>query len=214
MRRMKMNVRICLVCLVLSTGCLKINAQTFEIQQLLLDCEKLAQLKSIYKNLVKGYEILSTGYNAVKDISEGNFDLHDLFLDNLLKASPVVRNYKRVADIIDCELKIVSEYGNAYDRFKQDANFSPDEILYIGKVYSNLIDQSVKGLGDLTDIITDDILRASDNERLNQIDKLYSEMKDRLHFLRYFNNNTTLLALQRAREKNDVNAIKNIYGIN
>jgi hypothetical protein len=211
---MKTAVKILIPCLLMFFACLKANAQTFEIQQLILDVNKLAQLKSIYKDLVKGYDILSKGYGAVKDISEGNFDLHKLFLDDLLEVSPAVQKYQMVADIINSELQIMSEYDNAYSRFKQDNNFSPDEILYIGKVYSKLIDESVKGLSDLTTIITDGLLRASDDERLNQIDKLAAEMTDRLHFLRYFNNNRTVLALQRAREKNDVNTIKNIYGIN
>ena len=201
---MKQKVKMLLICLSISCVCLRTKAQSFEIQQLLLDCEKLTQLKDIYSDMKKGYEILSEGYNAVKDISEGNFDLHKLFLDDLLKASPAVQKYQKVADIINCELQIISEYGNAYNRFKQDDNFSPDEIIYIGKVYSKLIDESVKGLSDLTTVITDGVLRASDDERFNQIDKLDAEMKDRLHFLRYFNNNTTILALQRARERNDV----------
>ena len=211
---MKEKVKILLVCVSIFCVHLKTIAQSFEIQQLLLDCKKLTELKNIYKDMMKGYEILSEGYNAVKDVSEGNFDLHKLFLDDLLKASPAVQQYQKVADIINCELLIISEYGKAYKRFKQDDNFSPDEIIYIGKVYSKLIDESVKGLSDLATVITDGILRASDDERLNQIDKLDAAMKDRLQFLRYFNNNTTILALQRAREKNDVNAIKNIYGIN
>ena len=211
---MKRKMKILIPCLWILCACTKINAQSFEIQQLILDVNKLAQLKSIYKDLVKGYDILSKGYNAVKDISEGNFDLHKLFLDELLKASPAVQNYQKVANIINSELQIMSEYSKAYDRFKQDNNFSPDEIIYIGKVYSKLIDESVDGLSDLTTVITGDILRASDDERLAQIDKLDSEMMDRLQFLRHFNNNTTILALQRARENNDVNTIKNIYGIN
>jgi hypothetical protein len=195
-------------------GSYKTKAQSFEIQQLILDVEKLSQLKNIYSDLVKGYEILSEGYNAVKDISQGNFDLHNMFLDALMKASPVVQKYQKVANIINCELQIISEYGTAYNRFKQDDNFSPDEIIYIAKVYNNLIDESMKGLSDLTTVITDNTLRASDDERLNIIDQLDAEMQNRLSFLRYFNNNTTVLALQRAREKNDVNTIKNIYGIN
>jgi len=210
---MKWSVRILLLCLLLLCATQQSKAQSFEAQQLILDVEKLSQLKNIYSDLVKGYDILSEGYNAVKDISEGNFDLHKLFLDNLLKASPVVQKYEKVADIIQCELNIISEYGTAYDRFKQDDNFSPDEILYIGKVYNNLIDESIKGLSDLTTVITDNTLRASDDERLNMIDRLDEEMENRLSFLRYFNNNTTVLALQRAREKNDIGAIKNIYGI-
>ena len=211
---MKCSLRILLPCLLLIFTTQKSKAQSFEAQQLILDVEKLSQLKNIYSDLVKGYDILSEGYNAVKDISEGNFDLHKLFLDNLLKASPVVRKYQKVTDIIQCELNIISEYGTAYNRFKQDENFSPDEILYIGKVYNNLMDESIKGLSDLTTVITNNTLRASDDERLNLIDKLDEEMQNRLSFLRYFNNNTTVLALQRAREKNDVSTIRNIYGIN
>lgn len=191
----------------------KVNAQSFEFQQLMLDIEKLSQLKSIYKDVVKGYEILSEGYQAVSDISQGNFDLHQLFLDGLLKASPVVQKYQKVADIIHCQLQIISEYGTAYNRFKQDENFSPDEIIYISKVYNNLINESVQGLSDLTTAITDNTIRASDDERLNIVDQLDREMQERLSFLRYFNNNTSVLSLQRAKEKNDVGTIKNIYGV-
>lgn len=211
---MKWILKSLLLCCFLTFGCFKSNAQSFEIQQLILDFEKLMQLKDIYSDLVKGYEILSEGYQAVSDISKGNFDLHQLFLDGLLKANPIVQKYEKVGDIINCELRIISEYGTAYDRFKADKNFSPDEIIYIGKVYNNLIDQSIKGLSDLTNVLTDNVMRASDDERLSEIDRLDSEMQDRLSFLRYFNNNTTVLALQRAREQNDVNTIKNIYGIN
>ena len=211
---MKWIFKILLLCCFFTFGCFKLNAQSFEIQQLILDIEKLTQLKDIYSDLIKGYEILSEGYQAVSDISKGNFDLHHLFLDGLLKANPVVQKYEMVGDIINCELRIISEYGTAYDRFKTDKNFSPDEIIYIGKVYNNLIDQSIKGLSDLTSVLTDNVMRASDDERLSEIDRLDLEMQDRLNFLRYFNNNTIVLALQRAREQNDVNTIKNIYGLN
>lgn len=211
---MKCSVKILLPFLLLIVTSHKTRAQSFEVQQLILDVEKLSQLKNIYSDLVKGYEILSDGYNAVSDISHGNFDLHKLFLDRLLKASPIVQKYQKVGDIIQCELHLISEYKTAYNRFKEDNNFSPDEITYIVKVYNNLINESIKGLSDLTTVITDNTLRASDDERLNVIDQLDSEMESRLSFLRYFNNNTTVLALQRAREKNDVNTLKNIYGIN
>lgn len=210
---MKRSARILLTCLLSMLISYKSKAQSFEAQQLILDVEKLSQLKNIYSDLVKGYEILSEGYNAVSDISHGNFDLHKLFLDGLLKASPLVQKYWKVADVVECELHIISEYKTAFNRFKQDNNFSPDEIIYVAKVYNNLLGESLKGLSDLTTVITDNTLRASDDERLNLIDQLDADMQNRLSFLRYFNNNTTVLALQRAREKNDVNTVKNIYGV-
>lgn len=210
---MKKTIILLLVLVVCTTVNYKAKAQSFEVQQLILDCEKLVQLKDIYSDLVKSYDILSQGYNAVRDISKGNFDLHDIFLGGLMKVSPVVQQYSKVADIIDYEIMIISEYSTAFERFKADKNFSPDEILYIGGVYDNLVDESLKGIGDLTNVITDGLLRASDDERLVQIDKLYDEMKDRLTFLRHFNNNTSVLSLQRARSKNDLNTVSGIYGV-
>src|SRR4051812_4125515 len=97
MKRCVMMIILCVPLLFAST---QSKAQEQEIQQLLLDVEKLAQLKNILTDLKKGYEILSGGYQTIKNISEGNFNLHQTFLDGLLQVSPVVRNYKRVADII------------------------------------------------------------------------------------------------------------------
>ena len=91
------------LCLLLSSY--TSNAQSAEIQQLILDWQKLAQLRKILSNMYKGYEIVSKGYSAVKDISEGNFSLHETFLDKLLQVSPVIKEYKRVADIINCQQK-------------------------------------------------------------------------------------------------------------
>jgi hypothetical protein len=57
----------------------QVVAQSTEIQQLLLNVEKLAQLKKILSNMKKGYEIVSNGYNTIKDISKGNLTCMRLF---------------------------------------------------------------------------------------------------------------------------------------
>ena len=205
--------RMIFVLLLLSGATLKLSAQAAEIEQLLLNVEKLAQFKQILADLKKGYEIVSTGYNTIKNISQGNFDLHKTFLDGLLEVSPAIRNYKRVADIISCQLLIVKEYKNAFHRFQQDGNFTPDEIKYLGSVYSNLFKQSLKNLDALATILTDRDLRMSDDERLKAIDDVFNSMQDKLLFLRHFNNNTTILAIQRAKERNDVLTAQKIYGL-
>src|SRR5664279_4463076 len=88
-------------------------SQSQEAKQLLLDVEKLAQLKNILTDLKKGYEIVSGGYNAIKNISEGNFNLHAVFLNSLLEISPTVKKYRRIVDIVSTQLKIVSQYKTA-----------------------------------------------------------------------------------------------------
>ena len=191
----------------------KLFAQSDEAQQLLLNVEKLAQFKQILSDMKKGYQIVVTGYSTIKNLSQGNFNLHKTFLDALMEVSPAVRKYKKVADIINDQILIVKEYKNAFSRFKKDNNFNPEEIDYLGKVYTNLFKQSLNNLDELTIIITANKLRMSDDERLAAIDRIYNDMQDKLMFLRHFNNNTTILALQRAREKNDAVTMKTIYGI-
>lgn len=191
----------------------QVKAQSYEAQQLLLDFEKLIQLKGILSNMYKAYQIVSEGYENIKNISEGNFNLHDAFLNSLLQVSPFVQKYKRIADVVSDQLELVSEYKTAFNQFKQDKNFSPEEIVYMEKVYSNLFDESLNDLDALFMVITAGELRMSDDERLNAIDDVYENIEDKLTFLRYFNNNTKILALQRERDANDVNTIRGVYGL-
>jgi DNA repair ATPase RecN len=188
-----------------------ITAQKQEIQQLILNIEKLAQFKQILKDMKKGYEILSGGYNTVKDLSEGNFSLHETFLDALMQVSPTVRNYRRIGDIVNYQVLLVKEYKSAFKRFRDSENFNAEEIAYFERVYDNLFKQSLRNLDELTSVITANKMRMSDDERLASIDKIYADMQDKLLFLRNFNNNTAVLALQRAKERNDVNAMRSMY---
>lgn len=210
-----MNKLIVILCLLFVSMSLSFSAsaQEDEIEQLLLNVEKLTQFKQILSDMKKGYEILSDGYNTIKNIAEGNFNLHKAFLDGLLEVSPTVRNYRRVADIVNDQLTLVKEYRNAYDRFRQDNNFNTDEIGYIAKVYDNLLKESLRNLDELLTVITAGKARMSDDERLQAIDNIYSDMQDKLMFLQHFNNKTTILAVQRAKERNDAQTIKKIYGL-
>lgn len=192
----------------------QITAQKQEIQQLILNIEKLAQFKQILKDMKKGYEILSGGYNTVKDLSEGNFSLHETFLDALLQVSPTVKNYRRIGDIVNYQVLLVKEYKSAFSRFRDSENFNAEEIAYFERVYNNLFKQSLRNLDELTSVITANKMRMSDDERLAAIDKIYADMQDKLLFLRNFNNNTTVLALQRAKEHNDTRAMRSIYKLN
>ncbi len=203
----------CILTLILISTSTRLSAQSQEAEQLLLNVEKLAQLKQILSDLKKGYQIVSSGYNTFKNISEGNFNLHQAYLDGLMQVSPTVRNYKKAADIIHYHLLIVKEYKNAYSRFKKDNSFDPQEIKYLGKVYSNMFNQSLKNLDALATVITAGKLRMSDDERLKAIDDICNSIQDKLTFLRYFNNSTAILAIQRARQTKDAGTLQKIYGI-
>lgn len=190
----------------------KAKAQADEIAQLLLNVEKLAQLKQILSDLEKGYRILNGGYNTIKNISQGNFSLHKVFLDGLMEVSPAVRRYYKVAEIVDYQVRLVKEYKAAQNSFMRSGLYTVQELDYIGKVYANLFNTSLRNLDELALVITADKLRMRDDERLASIDRIHTEAGDMLQFLRYFNGNTTLLGAQRQNEQRDLETMQNIHG--
>ena len=191
----------------------KVSAQAKEIAQLVLDIEKLAQFKQILTDLKKGYEIIRGGYNTIKNISQGSFTLHQNYLDGLMQVSPQVRKYKRIADIINYQILLVKEYKLAFGRFKGSHAFTLQELDYMSHVYDGLFKQSLASLDELTTVITANKLRMSDDERLKAIDRIYADVLDKLLFLRDFNNKMAILAVQRAKEKNDAGVMRSIYNL-
>lgn len=210
---MKKITMILLVALLGIASQHKAKAQADEIAQLLLNVEKLAQYKQILSDLKKGYDILNGGYQSIKDLSEGNFSIHKTFLDGLMQVSPAVRKYYKVGEIIDYQVRLVKEYKAAQDKYIRSGLFTVSELNYIGKIYSNLFDNSLRNLDELTLVITANKLRMNDDERLASIDRIHAESSDMLQFLRHFNGSTTLLGAQRQNEKQDISTMDNIHGI-
>lgn len=204
-----------IVLLILTLGLkpVKAVAQTNEAIQLALNIKKLDQLRKILKNMYDSYKIITEGYNRVQGIVNGNYKIHQVFLDGLYQVNPSIRSYKKVGDIISYQTRIIKEYKGAYSRFKESKVFGPQEIVYLGEVYGNLMDQSLKNLDELSMILMAGKLRMSDDERLAVIDRIYGEMLDKLAFLRSFNNKTSILALQRHRQQQELLLMQQLYDI-
>lgn len=189
-------------------------AQTVETQQLILNWEKLEQLRKTLDNIYVTYRVLDRGYNTIKRISEGNYALHDVFFKGLAAISPTVRNYRRIPHIIEYQKLLVKEYKYAYNRFRQDPNLTFDELEYLASVYAFIVNASIRNLEDLITVITASDVQMSDAERMQIIDRIFFDMEDKVLFVRYFNNSTQLVAIQRARSRNDIRTMQQVYGIN
>lgn len=193
--------------------CLNAKAQTDEAAQLLLNWEKLQQLEEILDNMYVGYKVLSKGYTTIRNIAEGNYSIHQAFMDGLMAVNPSVRNYKRIPLIIGYQRLLLDEYKRAFGRFKTDRNFTVDEIMYLESVYNFLFQASLRNLDDLAMVITATRLRMTDDERMQAIDRIFYDMESKVMFLRRFNNSTQLLAIQRERQNSEVETTRKLYEV-
>lgn len=190
----------------------RLHAQTEEAAQLVVNYEKLLQLEEILDNMYKGYKIISKGYNTIKDIAEGNFNIHDAFLNGLYAVNPTIRNYKKIPYIIQFQKFIAYESKRAFNQFKTDPNLTYREIKYLESMYGYLLKQSLRNLDELLMIITSTRLGMNDDERLIALDRIYLDLENKVVFIKMSNSSTQMLLLQRARETRQINTVRKLHG--
>ena len=195
----------------LSAGGVRAQGVDQLIEQLVLDIQKLSQLKTILRDMKDGYQVLDKGYSNIRDIVSGNFSLHKVFLDGLLAVSPNVRGYYKVPGIIDKERSIVAETQSAGRRWISSGVFTPEELGYIQRTYAVLVDRAGGCLERLTMVTTADALRMTDADRMEAIDRIHADVTVQLEGLRRFNDAVTIQAMQRAKERNNIQSLKILY---
>ncbi len=191
------------------------NAQSVAdlVTQLSFDTEKLTSIKATLQEMYQGYENLEKGYTHIRDIVQGNFNLHKFFLDGLWILSPVVRDDPRITDILNKAYRIALGYKTATSNLYGSGVFSPQELDYIIGVYSSLLQQSLQAAEELTMVSTDNQLRMSDDQRLQALDRIDVTITGQLVFLQQFSNSLSIQAAQRMKEANSINTLKSIYGL-
>lgn len=189
------------------------QAQSDEVAQLLLNVTKLSQLKQILSDLEKGYTTLRTGYAQIENLASGNFSLHETFLNSLLQVSPAVKNYHKVAQIIQYQTRLIKDYRLAFSQFKSTGQLTLHELTYLSKVYGNLLDKSLQQINDLALILTSGKMRMSDEERLKAIDLIHSDLQDMFHFLNSFNQDTQVLIQNRIKGFKQIQGTQVLHSI-
>lgn len=179
---------------------------------LILDMEKLAELKAILKGMYRGYEVLDQGYTNIRNIAHNSFDLHQAFLDALLAVTPEVRQYSPALDVLQTEQRLLAEYKAGSRKLQASGYFTPTEMQVINSVYGNILAAGSSDVEELKRVLTPGELRMSDAERMQAIDRIDKDIGKQLSWLRQFNQVGTIQVWQRAKEINDLSTLRQLYG--
>ncbi|MGN6437276.1 MAG: hypothetical protein ACTHMM_12115 [Agriterribacter sp.] len=173
--------------------------------------ERIALLQVYLEYLQKGYSIAKNGWETVRKITKGEFDLHADYFTSLESVKPEIKKYARVGSIITIQLRMVKAYKEAYRYAKDCEQFTPDEVEYLSRVFENVLTQTAKDIELLTVVITNNKVKMEDKERLAWIDKIHEYMKDKEKFLYTFNAEMYGLARARDGESHDSKMLQKIY---
>jgi hypothetical protein len=161
----------------------------------------------------KGYNIVSSGINTIRDIKKGDLNLHNTFFNSLKSVNPKISRYAKVADIITYQVRIIKLTKQTLQSIREANQFTLEEAAYCKKVFDALLDDCLESIDELLAVITPDKLTMRDNERLARIDKLYLDMQDKFTFCNVMSEDIGILALQRMSEKIEISQSKLINGI-
>ena len=140
-------------------------------------------------------------------------ELYKNYYDELAKVKSSITYYQRIRDITQKQIRLVDEYERAWNLFQRDDHFNVDELNYMQKVYSGILNESMKNIDQIFLVLDSFTTKMSDAKRLEIINKAADQIDANYDDLSLFNRQNILLSLQRAKTKNDVNAIKKFYGI-
>jgi predicted transcriptional regulator YheO len=140
-------------------------------------------------------------------------DLYQKYFDELWKVKEVLSTYHRIKEITQQEIDLVRQYHAAWDGVRQDSHFSSNELLYIGKVYSGILSESLQNLDQIGLVINSFTTQMSDAKRLDIINKAAASMQKNYDDLQQFNSQNIQGSIQRSKDENDINVVKQLYGL-
>jgi hypothetical protein len=212
-KRVWKGLGLALVLFVLPGAGLLAQSVGDDITQLVLDVQKLTQLKQILSDMQQAYTMVNKGYEDIRNLSQGTFSLHKAFLDGLLLVSPLVSSDPKVQDIINKEALLVMESQSANGYFQGNGSFTSSELGGFSGRYTNWLHAGVRDITELTMILTPGELRMSDAERLAALDRIDRDVTGNLSELRGFDSDAAILGMQRTRAAQDVGTVGALYGV-
>lgn len=206
-------IRWTMTVVLLTVGSTSLWAQTFgewfrqkKTQQRYL-LEQIAALRVYAGYVHKGYGIVSGGLQTVRDITGGEFSLHELFISGLKKVSPVIRNDVRIAEILLMQGQLVK----FFDGLTSKCGISVEMLDYVHSVRLEVLGEGLSDLEELLLVVTSGKAEMTDDQRLARLNSLYGRSLERSSFVRDFCGQTALVLGQQHLEKIEIERLRRWY---
>ena len=163
-------------------------------------------LKTSHSNMERRWE-LSLLQETVKIYKQGKE-----YYDGLRKVKNLVRDARKVQQTILMVGDITEIYVTSYERMLSDPYFTPEELSAIALGYTKLLEESANLLTDLKTVVNENGLSMNDKERMDIIDRCYTDMLQYRSLVQYYTNKNIGVSYLRAKKQNDLDRVMALYG--
>ncbi|MET0636121.1 MAG: hypothetical protein ABWZ25_08825 [Chitinophagaceae bacterium] len=174
---------------------------------------QIASLRVHVQHVQEGYRILDRGLEAIGSIKRSDFNLHEQFFAELTTVNPVIRNHSAVGKILYYQTMSMKHYKKDIRRIRASSEFSTGELQHIDVLYGRLLESSDDCLNNLIDVVTDQSLTLSDDERLKRLVKLERIAEETCNMIRVFGQENLVLVLNRKQEQREILMARKNYDL-
>ncbi|UUC44199.1 conjugal transfer protein TraI [Flavobacterium cerinum] len=149
----------------------------------------------------------------IADWTEKQKQQYAVYYEELHKVKSVISYYQRIREIMQKQVRMVQEYNRVWGLLNQDDNFTLSEVAYMGQVYTGILEESLKNINQITMVVQSFTTTMSDAKRLEIINAAAEKVDENYNDLRAFNQQNTLLSLQRSKTLAEKDQVKRLYGL-
>jgi hypothetical protein len=174
------------------------------------------QNKTIW--LQNAQKVLENKLNELKlkeiaDWTEKHRKLYKEYYDELWKVRNTIASYQRIKQVLERQVKLVDEYKRVWGIVQRDDHFSKSELEYMYRVYTGILNQSIRNLDQIMVVVNSFKTQMSDAKRLEIIETCGEDIERNYYDLKEFNTQNIQLSISRAKDEHEIEIVKRLYGL-
>lgn len=183
-----------------------------QAQWVVTDPVNLAQgIINATKNII---QTSTTASNMISNFKETKkiFDQGKEYYDKLRKANNLIKDAKKVRDIVLMVGDISQIYVESFQLMMQDDNFTVEELSAIALGYTKLLEASNDMVTELKEVVNLETFSMTDKDRKDVVDKCYYEVRQYRNLVMYYTNKNVSVSYLRSKTAGDTDRVMALYG--
>ena len=205
--------------MVLLSGAVQCKAQTFDewfeqnSTRKKYQDQQIGELQIYMSLLQQGYGIVESGLDTIGGYKQAEYDVHHQYYLSLGTVSPVVAGMPQVSEILTLEQRVVDRWTAALASYNASGVLQPAELSYLQHVYGQVVQYGLADVNLLNDVLTDNTLQLSDNERMAGVLAIDARMRERYRATMELTRAADGVVAQRTIRAADQQTLAQLYGL-
>ncbi|MET6999423.1 hypothetical protein [Chitinophaga defluvii] len=175
--------------------------------------KQIAELRIYLSYLQKGYQIVESGINTVRDIKNGEFSLHDLYYASLKRVNPEIRKLPQAASVVENTQYIFRATDDLIKVVETTALLNESQSTLINIACPAIRKDAAQVADALLAVLTDRSLQLTDDERIARVQQIYEYSLQQTVLVKDLCSNVYALTWATEMDNREAQTIRNFYGL-